>query len=428
MSNICERAVHINFDRDERELAPRDTFMVLTGPDPTPPSGEGRRVGDVYLCNVDPVARSFDGAWYFAGDRDGWKAADAADLRAHVIAHPGLANRILSISPDGTSVNWSKRDTIVRRERRARTLSRSGLPPTTPPPPGFASAPVSPQRSIAGRRPAPLDPATFVLPHPSALFPPRTPPSSPPRMRPPTSPQAMRTPATPLSPRHPTTPHSARTPMTPPSCRGWNSAWGSPVSPGTTYTPDTSREASPRSPAKYTVPQKRPGIPPPPAPFEHGQGNLFASLLHPLAPVHETLESADDLFAPPPRPSAFRPQAPAFVPRAPAPPAAAGDRREEARLHLKLDPADLETLTDQVTKRVVGMISGNEPTPVRADHAKIARAVDATKELTRALQEIMLNVEPTLRPSIEEEILRRPPVAAPSPSVTASSNSSATRS
>lgn len=226
--------------------------------------------------------------------------------------------------------------------------------------------------------------------------------------------------------------------MTPPSYRSWNSAWGSPVSPGTSYTPDTSREASPRSPAKYTVPQKRPGIPPPPVPFEHGQVNLFASLLHPLAPVHETPEGADDPFALPP-PSAFRPQAAPFVPRLPAPPAAPVHRREEAQLPLRLDLPD--DVIEAIAQKVAVVLSEKEnppptppamesptPTPAVLDSAKSLRVADVMAGLDRFIQDLACSANPAPRSSIAEEVLRRPPGAAPSSSVTASSNPSAMRS
>ncbi|EJD51755.1 hypothetical protein AURDEDRAFT_149795 [Auricularia subglabra TFB-10046 SS5] len=414
MSNICERAVHINFDRDERELAPRDTFVVLTGPDPEPPSGEGRRVGDVYLCNVDPVTRTFDGAWYFAGERDGWKKADLADLRAHVIGHPALANRILSISPDGTSVNWSKRDTIIRRERRARTLSRSMTmahaqsfePPKTPPPAGMRSAPVSPQRSVTVHRPAPLDPAAFVLPHPhqvAALFPPQTPPSSPARMRHPTTPQSA---------RHPTTPLSARQPTTPQSGRSWRTAWSSPGSPGSYQTPDTSREASPRSP-KYTVPQKRASVaqllPAPFDPLQRGPvPGMFFAPPPPLAPVHELPEAPVpvDVFGPlQPARAAFRPDAPEFVPRS-VPPAPVVYRHENPTLRTLVDEA--------VAREIAQYFLGKEnrpqvkvdPKPI--DPKKIAKYLDAVSQYDSAVRDLVLDGKLQTRPTVEEEILRRP--------------------
>lgn len=95
-SSLSERAVHINFDRDERELMARDTFAVLNGDGSEPPAPEGRRVGDIYISGLDHVRHTFSGAWYFAGD--GWRRAEQAELRAHAIPHPVLASRVLSIS------------------------------------------------------------------------------------------------------------------------------------------------------------------------------------------------------------------------------------------------------------------------------------------------------------------------------------------
>lgn len=243
--STCERTVAINFDRDERELMARDTFVVLTGDAPDAPPTDGRRVGDVYLAGLDPGKRTFEGAWYFTGDALGWRPAARDGLRAHSIAHPVLASRILSISPDGTSVHWAKRDTIVRRERRARTLSRSQPSrPTTPPPAGARSAPVSPRGKGVESRPTPL--------FGSGPF--------------------MFTPGRGPMPQTPRSPHyGTRVPSTPPSSRSARSMHSPMFStpPRWHVTPDTSFEISPtaltfdacapmlgESP-KYTVPQKR---------------------------------------------------------------------------------------------------------------------------------------------------------------------------
>ncbi|KZV87318.1 hypothetical protein EXIGLDRAFT_204544 [Exidia glandulosa HHB12029] len=282
MASIAERAVQIHFDRDEVVLMPRDTFVVLTGEtNAAPTSTEGRRVGDVYIANLDLAKRTFDGAWYYTGS--GWKQADLGELRAHSIAHPVLASRILSISPDGTSVNWSKRDTIVRRERRARTLSRTQTQnqrPTTPPPAarGTRSAPVTPHRGSAEKRvPPPL-----VSPTGASFPPPQTP-------RSPVS-SAILSFATPTSSR---SSRSAPSPLF-----SWQ--------PGT---PDTSFDLSPTrsifgsggAGSKYTVPQKRgegaPSVPPTPTKTRR------ASVSTSLTPVQE-----DPADAGPIQPFVIQPQ------------------------------------------------------------------------------------------------------------------------
>jgi len=119
-SSPREIRVSIHFDNNEKELVARDFFVLIVGCNPGPPrvsSASPRVVGDVYISFTSTNSRAFDTAYIFAGSNR-WILADKAKLRSHSIVHPVLSQRVLSISPDGTEVHWSKRETIERRERR----------------------------------------------------------------------------------------------------------------------------------------------------------------------------------------------------------------------------------------------------------------------------------------------------------------------
>ncbi|KAH7100459.1 hypothetical protein BKA62DRAFT_771485 [Auriculariales sp. MPI-PUGE-AT-0066] len=114
-----EIRISFNYSKKERDFMKQDYFMLIIGSALTPPTSLTHgplQLGDVYIAQPHPPSQTFQAAYYV--DNDEWVLADAARLRAHGIHHPILEYRILSISPDGSEVHWSRSQTIERRQRR----------------------------------------------------------------------------------------------------------------------------------------------------------------------------------------------------------------------------------------------------------------------------------------------------------------------